>query len=250
MDLGNIGRNDPCPCGSGQKFKRCHMGREKDLVTDKLAQDPAQVALAITKLPACQHPRAAEMAASLQITSPAGKALTIKLVDLGAYAQLQTGAQDAPRGGSGGVLINPNKTRVLDPEHIYIALSRDADDSTVIHQLAHAVDMITGSCLPPGKAAELAQQSGVPSEFLEHPQEFGDKLMELATEFGVELDAEDEIVAFLAERQMLLPGRLIAKAETAELVAEAEKSLRLLTDSKDEINARIENRAGYVGPQV
>jgi hypothetical protein len=22
---GNIGRNDPCPCGSGQKFKRCCM---------------------------------------------------------------------------------------------------------------------------------------------------------------------------------------------------------------------------------
>ena len=22
-----IGRNDPCPCGSGQKFKRCHLGK-------------------------------------------------------------------------------------------------------------------------------------------------------------------------------------------------------------------------------
>lgn len=22
--LGAVGRNDPCPCGSGQKFKRCH----------------------------------------------------------------------------------------------------------------------------------------------------------------------------------------------------------------------------------
>jgi len=21
---GNVGRNDPCPCGSGKKFKRCH----------------------------------------------------------------------------------------------------------------------------------------------------------------------------------------------------------------------------------
>ena len=21
---GDVGRNDPCPCGSGQKFKRCH----------------------------------------------------------------------------------------------------------------------------------------------------------------------------------------------------------------------------------
>jgi tetratricopeptide (TPR) repeat protein len=26
-----IGRNDPCPCGSGKKFKKCHLGREDDL---------------------------------------------------------------------------------------------------------------------------------------------------------------------------------------------------------------------------
>ncbi|MEO1272151.1 MAG: SEC-C metal-binding domain-containing protein, partial [Myxococcota bacterium] len=26
-----IGRNDPCPCGSGKKFKRCHMGKEDAL---------------------------------------------------------------------------------------------------------------------------------------------------------------------------------------------------------------------------
>jgi len=22
-----IGRNEPCPCGSGEKFKRCHLGK-------------------------------------------------------------------------------------------------------------------------------------------------------------------------------------------------------------------------------
>ncbi|MCX6706391.1 MAG: SEC-C metal-binding domain-containing protein [Candidatus Woesebacteria bacterium] len=22
-----IGRNDPCPCGSGKKYKKCHMNR-------------------------------------------------------------------------------------------------------------------------------------------------------------------------------------------------------------------------------
>ncbi len=26
-DAGGIGRNDPCPCGSGKKFKRCHLGK-------------------------------------------------------------------------------------------------------------------------------------------------------------------------------------------------------------------------------
>jgi preprotein translocase subunit SecA len=24
IDLSKIGRNDPCPCGSGKKFKKCH----------------------------------------------------------------------------------------------------------------------------------------------------------------------------------------------------------------------------------
>lgn len=32
-----VGRNDPCPCGSGKKFKNCHLGRESEL----LAMAPA-----------------------------------------------------------------------------------------------------------------------------------------------------------------------------------------------------------------
>ncbi len=27
----HVGRNDPCPCGSGKKFKQCHLGREAEL---------------------------------------------------------------------------------------------------------------------------------------------------------------------------------------------------------------------------
>lgn len=27
-----VGRNDPCPCGSGKKFKNCHLGRENELL--------------------------------------------------------------------------------------------------------------------------------------------------------------------------------------------------------------------------
>ena len=26
-----VGRNDPCPCGSGEKFKRCHIDRVAEL---------------------------------------------------------------------------------------------------------------------------------------------------------------------------------------------------------------------------
>lgn len=36
-----IGRNDPCPCGSGKKFKNCHMGRENELL-GAMAKAPAK----------------------------------------------------------------------------------------------------------------------------------------------------------------------------------------------------------------
>jgi hypothetical protein len=28
IDFSGAGRNDPCPCGSGKKFKACHYERE------------------------------------------------------------------------------------------------------------------------------------------------------------------------------------------------------------------------------
>jgi preprotein translocase subunit SecA len=34
------GRNDPCPCGSGKKFKVCHLGREQELIA-QLSKKPA-----------------------------------------------------------------------------------------------------------------------------------------------------------------------------------------------------------------
>ncbi len=47
---GELGRNDPCPCGSGKKFKQCHMGREAELVA--LLQKRGQTALAAMAQPA------------------------------------------------------------------------------------------------------------------------------------------------------------------------------------------------------
>ena len=34
--MSKIGRNDPCPCGSGKKYKHCHLGStlEEDVPTD------------------------------------------------------------------------------------------------------------------------------------------------------------------------------------------------------------------------
>jgi len=54
-----IGRNDPCHCGSGKKYKKCHL--EKDEVADrkereKAALNAAKVADAATKDEAGDQP--------------------------------------------------------------------------------------------------------------------------------------------------------------------------------------------------
>jgi hypothetical protein len=250
-ELDRTGRNDPCPCGSGKKFKRCHLGNESqllDILEKRFNPDPAEVARSIMSLPACDHPRAAELAASLELTSAAGRPLSIRLVDLAAYLGLGlsgSGGQDPE--ALGGIFLNPIRTRTLDPNTVYLALSPTADDSTVVHQLAHILDMVEGSRLHPGLGNERSGDTGVPVELLEHPQEFGDRLLELSERLGVELDAEDEIVAFLARRKMLLPGELIAEGKLNELVEQAERTMRFMQDSKEEIDRRIARRRGYAG---
>ncbi len=61
------GRNDPCPCGSGKKFKQCHLGREDEIA--QLLQEqpqgitPAQVA---QRLPGGTRPAAQEAAVAAE----------------------------------------------------------------------------------------------------------------------------------------------------------------------------------------
>ena len=181
------------------------MGREDEILGDKLQADPGRMAQAILKLPPANNPGAAEMVEGLAFKSAAGRTVTLKLVDLAAYGALGQVGQDSGDKGSGSVLINPMKTRVLDPEHLYVAISPDADASTVVHQLAHAADLVEGSGLTPGMGQALSRETGVPAELLEHSQEYGQTLLDMVEKFKVELDAEDEIVAFMAQNKMLLP---------------------------------------------
>ncbi|HSH02153.1 MAG TPA: SEC-C metal-binding domain-containing protein [Anaerolineae bacterium] len=43
IDKENIGRNDPCYCGSGQKYKKCHMKEDKETMRERIAVDRAAV---------------------------------------------------------------------------------------------------------------------------------------------------------------------------------------------------------------
>ena len=248
MNQLDIKRNDPCPCGSGKKFKNCHMGREAELATDQMQLDPGEIAIRIGKLPPADNPKALEMVKDLVFTSKAGRQVRIKLVDLKAYRNLTLmGGSASQAQGPGGVMINPFKTRVLDPDHIYIALSPDADESTVLHEVAHVADLIEGSGMQPERGQAVAQETGLPPELTEHSLEYGERLLALSEELGVELDAEDEIVAILTRRQLLIPGKTIARAKHHELVSAAERIMRYMNENQDEIQARIKTRKGYVG---
>ena len=45
--LKNTGRNDECPCGSGKKYKRCHMREDEQAEHAALAQQAAEAAAAV-----------------------------------------------------------------------------------------------------------------------------------------------------------------------------------------------------------
>ena len=44
--MAKTGRNDPCPCGSGQKYKRCCLPRDEAAAAERAAADRAAAALA------------------------------------------------------------------------------------------------------------------------------------------------------------------------------------------------------------
>ena len=59
--LGAAGRNDPCPCGSGKKYKKCHLrDDEAAAVPPVVAPDPQEILAAAWRLFEQRRPGAAE----------------------------------------------------------------------------------------------------------------------------------------------------------------------------------------------
>jgi hypothetical protein len=108
-----IGRNDLCPCGSGKKFKKCHMGREDELSLDGMGDISNEMSAMITSLPEVSYGRSQEMKDALDIKELTGSSTGIKFVDLKEYTDLSIFGSSHPqasRGSSGGVFINLYKT--------------------------------------------------------------------------------------------------------------------------------------------
>ena len=245
-----IGRNDLCPCGSGKKFKRCHMGREDELALDNLGEFSDEMSSRITDLPEAHYGRSREMMEALDIEELTGNTMGIRFVDLKAYFDLNlfVGAQsETSEGRGGGIFINLYKTTKTDPNHVYIAISNDIDDSSLIHALAHALDYLGGSQRMPGSNSPLGLEAGVPIEHLEHPEEFGYWLDYLKNRFDVQLDADDTIVWYLYKNNKLIKGEEIKAENCTALKAKSDEMFRFLSGKSEEIDQLIRNLPGYIG---
>jgi len=247
-----IGRNDPCPCGSGKKFKKCHLGREDELI--KLL--PENTAEKIAALPQVSYGRTREILSRLDAGKLTRTGVGIKFIDLGEYLKLGLDAREVPPNldqVSAGQMINPFKTMSADPEHVYLAITPGVTDSTLIHQLAHALDYLDGSKINPGLPKPLSLELDLPSELLEHPKEFGDWLEFLSNEFSVELDAEDAIVNFLHQKGFLIPGEVIQSGDHKALEDQVTNALKFLRINQPAIDRLIKEKTGYIsktGPDM
>jgi len=248
-----VGRNDPCPCGSGKKFKNCHLGREDELPLDGMGEFSAEMSARITELPDVWYGRSREMTDGLDIQKLTGVTAGVRFIDLDAYRGLDLFDQKTKgkeQEGTGGVVVNFLKTKPTDPDHLYIAISPDIGDSALVHQLAHVLDYLGGSKLMPGLAKPISFDMGVPVEHIEHPHEFGYWLDYLQQKFGVELDADDAIIAYLYTHEMLIKSSDIERQDPMILKSKSERIMRFLSEHSAEIDALICERQGYIGSRV
>ena len=244
-----IGRNEPCPCGSGKKFKKCHMGREEELVLNRMQYLPEGAAEKIISLPEVDYGRSKEVASRLDLEKLTGAAVGLRFIDLGAYLNLGFVAREKPEDldlSSAGQMVNPFKTMTVDPKNLYLAITPAISESTLMHQLAHALDYLAGSKNNPGLAKPLSMEAEAPLELIEHPREFGGWLKFLANEFGVTLDAEDTIVVWLYEKGLLIPGQIIKSGDRERIRAEAKRIIEFIRKNRAELDERIKGREGYL----
>jgi hypothetical protein len=253
LTMQKTGRNDPCPCGSGKKFKKCHFGREDEIFLDELAGFPEEMSKKITTLSSVDHPQALKMVQALESEWLAGSDVGIKLISLKEYRELGLfghSSSGQSSDGSGGLLVNPQKTAKSDPNHIYLAISEDADESVLVHLFAHAMDHLLGSRLLPGLAKPLSLDLQIPVEHLEHPHEFGYWLSLLQEKFDVQLDADDSVIAYLYRNGMLIPGEEISGQNQILIKTRSVGILRFLSEHSSEIDEIICERKGYIGSRV
>jgi len=245
-----IDRNAPCPCGSGKKFKKCHMGRESEL--EQINRERASQGLkeVLSSLEEVSYGRSGEIRQSLDLLKLTGEEKRLKFVDLNKYLSLSGGFIFLGEEGlhrSGGLVINPWKTSLVDQSHIYVAISDDVSDSALIHEVAHVLDYLGGSRLMPWIAHELSVELEIPVEHLEHLHEFGYWLNWLMEEYQVELDADDTIIHHLYLKNLLIKAGDVRLRDTVGIKQQSSRILTYLSENSQEMARLIRDKKGYRG---
>ena len=227
------------------------MGKEDEMILNGLEETSLkEMGARITGLPTVHYGRSKEMIDALDIKAITGQSIGIRFVDLKAYIDLNLIGGTHPKaskGMSGGVLINLYKTLENDPNNLYIAISVDIEDSTLVHQLAHALDYLAGSKMMPGTLDPLSLETGIPLDHLEHPEEFGRWLDYLVKRFDVQLDADDAIISYLYHKGKLIKGKEIQEKNSLILKSKSDGILRFLSANSEEVHALIRDLPGYLG---
>ena len=247
-----IGRNDPCPCGSGKKFKNCHLGREEELWVIETETMSREVAQSITSLPEVNYGRSKEFGESLKIEELTGNSRFkgIKFIDFDDYVELEPfdkKSLNTMNRQDGALIVNPKKTEEADEKNIYMAITPEINDSSLAHELAHVLDFLGGSGLLPGSAFQISLGTQIPMEHLDHLGEYGYWLDFLADTFQVKLNAEDRIISYLNEYDMLISASLLKNKDIDGLINQSNKMMAFLVKHKHEINELIKDRVGYQG---
>ena len=96
-------------------------------------------------------------------------------------------------------------------------------------------------------ARPLSLDLMIPVEHLEHPHEFGYWLEYLRKKFHVQLDADDTIIAYLYDNEMLIKGEEIERQDRFILKSKADRILKFISEKSSEIDDLICELPGYVG---
>jgi len=224
------------------------MGHEGDLIIEKIKAGNSEIEEKLVTLPEVYYGRSKEILEKLRISQLAEEKIGIKFIDLNDYLRLIGATQELPgEDSSASQIVNIYKTRKIDPDHIYIAVTPAINDSSLIHQIAHVLCFLKDAVPLPGTHAELSEKTGIPLAQLDHSQEFGRWLEFLKREFKVELDAEDTIVAFLKDKNILLSGEEITGNDLQKLIARSAEIFAVLQECREEIDDLIKEREGYIG---
>jgi len=222
---------------------------EKKLMANALKEISFDKSLLITSLMEVEYGRSGEIQKGLDIKRLTGKEMGIKFVDMNAYMTLNI---DGNKNKGvfhqlpDALMINILKTKVSDPNNIYIAIKPDVNDSSLIHEVAHVMDYLNGSGVLPAFARALALEFFIPIEHLEHSHEFGYWFDYLKDKFSVIPDAEDTIIWFLYKNRMLIKGKDIKAQDGQSLKEKSNNIIKFLNENREEIYSLIKNLPGYI----